>query len=56
MVMGQSFGDLLDDLVEFRDSAHRFRNDPDREEARMRLLESIIQTMLEKLRDIHDRR
>lgn len=52
--MGQSFEDLLEQLVDARDA--KYRDEPERDEARLRTLESVMQTMLEKLRDIHDRR
>jgi hypothetical protein len=47
--MGQSFEDLLNELIAIRDGD--YRSDPERNEARLRSLESIMQTVLEKLRD-----
>lgn len=51
--MGITFEGLLKVLVEFRDV--QFRSEPERDAARIENLEYVIQTMLEKLRDIHDR-
>jgi hypothetical protein len=52
--MGSTYASLLNVLVEFRD--RQFRNEPDREEARIDMLESTLQAVLEKLRDQFDRR
>lgn len=46
--MGTTYQGLLDSLVAFRDQ--EFRSDPEREAARIDMLESTIQAMLEKLR------
>lgn len=51
--MGESFDDLLNRLVEVRDAT--YRSDPDRDAMRLDSLESIVQTMLEKLRDRFDK-
>jgi hypothetical protein len=52
--MGETFEDLLNRLCDARDA--EYRTDPDRDEARLNSLESVVQTMLEKLRDRFDRR
>lgn len=45
----ESYADLLTRLVDARD--YQYRTDPERNEARLQSLESIVQSMLEKLRD-----
>lgn len=47
--MGQSFEDLLNKLIAIRDA--EYPGDPERNEARLNALESIMKTVLEKLRD-----
>lgn len=47
--MGTTFEALLDQLVDFRD--RQFRSEPERDRARIENFESILQAMLEKLRD-----
>ena len=49
----ETYASMLDQLVEARDSGH-YRSDPERNEARVNAMESILQTMLEKLRDEFD--
>lgn len=51
--MGESFGDLLDRLIEVRDGS--YRSEPERIEHLADTVVSTLQTMLEKLRDLHDR-
>lgn len=45
----ETWENMLGRLVELRD--RQFRSDPDRFEARVDCMESILQAMLEKLRD-----
>lgn len=45
-----TFGELLNMLVTIRDRRD-YRDDPERDEARFNAMESIMQSMLEKLRD-----
>lgn len=45
----ETFQSMLDRLVEIRDA--EYRNDPDRTAARIDSMESILQSILEKLRD-----
>lgn len=45
--MGTTYRDLLEELVALR--ATPFRSDPERDEARLRKVEEIMQTMLEML-------
>jgi len=52
--MGSSYSSLLDMLIEARDAD--YRSDPERNEARLNMIESVMQTLLEKLRDQFDRR
>ena len=52
--MGTTFAALLDELVAFRDRP--FRSEPERDTARIDMLESIMQATLEKLRDQFDLR
>ena len=47
--MGSTFESILHSLICFRDI--EFRSDPEREAARIQMLESTIQAMLELLRD-----
>lgn len=54
MKLGQTFGDLLDDLTAAT-QAH-YRSDPERDETIARVVAITMQRMLEKLRDLHDRR
>ena len=49
--MGQSFQDLLDEFVRVRDEHASFRQDAQKNAGRIQRLESVVQTMLEKLRD-----
>lgn len=50
--MGQTFGDLLDDLLEARDAD--YRSDPERAEIINATMLHVVQRMLEKLRDKFD--
>ena len=52
--MGQTYADLLDQLIDVRDC--QYPTDPERDEARLKILESVVQTMLEKLRNQFDPR
>jgi hypothetical protein len=52
--MGQTFADLLDDLTAATQG--QYRSDPERYETVLRVMAITMQTMLEKLRDLHDRR
>jgi hypothetical protein len=46
-----TFAELLEQLVAYRD--RDYRTDLNREEARFRAIESVLQATLEKLRDMH---
>lgn len=45
----ETYHSMLERLVEVRDGD--YRSDPERHEARLNVIEGIMQTMLEKLRD-----
>ena len=47
-----TFAELIEQLVSWRDA--EYRSDPERDEARLNLIESVLQAALEKLRDAHD--
>ena len=47
--MGQSWKDILEWFCRRRDDA--YRNDPERDAARLENVESAVQAILEKLRD-----
>lgn len=49
----ESFGDLLNRLVDIRDDGE-YRSDPERDAARLNNLESIMQSVLEILRDKYE--
>lgn len=52
--MGSTFEDLLKSFIVARDTRHESRNmDVD---YRLTVMESTVQAMLEKLRDIHDKK
>ena len=44
-----TFDELIEHLVSWRDA--EFRSDPERDEARLNLIESVLKATLEKLRD-----
>ena len=50
--MGSTWESLLNALVEVRN--RDYRSDPERAEAMLDALDTIVQTMLEKLRDEED--
>jgi hypothetical protein len=53
--MGTTFAVLLEQLVQFRDELHNDHRAPAiRAEARLNYMESMLQAVLEKLRDLHD--
>ena len=51
--MGNTFEDLLAELVAYRE--RDYSSDPEREDARIEAIEYVLQTTLEKLRDMHDK-
>jgi hypothetical protein len=51
-MMGQTFQDLLDLVSEV--AQQKYRTDPDYDRAVLAILLPTVQTMLEKLRDLHD--
>ena len=52
--MSTSFADLLEALMEYR--AKEYEAPTAREAARQEAIEYVLQAMLEKLRDLHDRK
>jgi len=52
--MGSTFSSLLDSFIAVRDA--EYRDDIERDEARIQSIESTIQAMLELMRDKFDKR
>ena len=50
--MGNTFASILEAFVEYRE--REYREDAERDAVRLEAIESTLQALLEKLRDLHD--